>query len=820
MRGFIQDLRYGMRMLLKNPVFTGVAIFTLALGIGANSAIFSVINTVLFRELPYEKPEQLVLLWGNNPRAQLASRELPTSVGNFLDWRAQNQVFEQLAAFRAWPFIVTGDNKPERIWGARVSGNLFQLLGIKPALGRDFLPEEDAAGGTPVVVISHGLWQRRFGSDPSIIGKNLTVDGKSYMMVGVAPPDFGFPQAAGMPALLRFPEHTDLWMPLAFSDKEKVNRTTNNLAVIGRLKPSATIEQAQADMGNIVNQLRQQYESNKDLNVSVVSLHEQMVRQSRPTLYILLAAVAFVLLIACANVANLLLGRAAARQREVGIRVALGANRSRLIQQLLTESLLLSVSGGLLGLLLGVWGYSVLVSLSPPGLLYTKEVGIDLRVLGFTLLLSILTGIIFGLVPALQTSKTDVQGVLKEGARGSTGGRSRNRFRSWLVISEVALALMLLIGAGLLINSFLRLQKTNLGFSPKNVLTMEIMLPFLPPSPYAEDEQRMANFFTSALDRIASVPGVTSAGAVTALPLSGGVQSAKFTVREHPAPAPGQEPSAQYAIITPDFFRTIEAPLIRGRAFNNQDTAKAAPVIIINEACARSLWPNEDAVGKHLSIGFEQSVTREIVGVVGDTKQSDIGTPAKPAMYLPHEQSPTPLMTMVVRTTSDPAALSAAVRSQISNVDKDVPVSNISTMEQIVATSVAPRSFNMVLLTIFAVVALLLAAVGIYGVMSYSVTQRTHELGLRMALGARPSDVLKLVIKQGMMLALIGVAIGLIGAFILMRMMSSLLYGIDASDPLTFGLIAGLLSLVAFAACYFPARRATKVDPMIALREG
>jgi putative ABC transport system permease protein len=379
---------------------------------------------------------------------------------------------------------------------------------------------------------------------------------------------------------------------------------------------------------------------------------------------------------------------------------------------------------------------------------------------------------------------------------------------------------MLLIGAGLLINSFLRLQKTNLGFNPQNVLTMEVMLPFLPPSPYAEDEQRMANFFTSALERVASMPGVKAAGATTALPLSGGVQSAKFTVREQPAPPEGQEPSAQYAIVTPDFFRAIEAPLIRGRAFTNQDTGKAAPVIIINEACARSLWPNEDPVGKHINIGFEKSVTREIVGIVGDTKQSDIGTQTKPAMYLPHLQSPTPLMSLVVSTTSEPTALNMAVRNQISGVDKDVPVSNVSTMEQVVATSIAPRSFNMVLLTIFAVVALLLAAVGIYGVMSYSVTQRTHELGLRMALGARPSDVLKLVIKQGMMLALIGVAIGLIGAFVLMRLMSSLLYGIDASDPTTFGLIAGLLTLVALAACYFPARRATKVDPMIALREG
>jgi putative ABC transport system permease protein len=820
MNGLLHDLRYGIRMWIKNPVFTAVAIFTLALGIGANSAIFSVINAILFRELPYENPEQLVLLWGNNPRAQLASRELPTSAANFLSWKEQSQSFTQLAGFRAWPFIVTGGNNPERIWGARVSGNLFQLLGVKPILGRDFLPEEDAAGGPSVVIISHNLWQRRFAADRGVIGKDLQVDGKNYQIAGVAPPRFGFPQATGMPTLLRFPEHTDLWIPLAFTDKEKVNRTTNNLAVIGRLKPSVTVDQAQAEMSNIVSRLAQQYESNKDLNVSVSSLHEQMVRQSRTTLYVLLAAVGFVLLIACGNVANLLLGRAAARQREVAIRIALGAKRSRLIRQLLTESLMLSLTGGLLGLLIGVGGYSVLVAVSPPGLLYTKDIGLDLRVLGFTVLLSIVTGIIFGLVPALQTSKTNLQGVLKESGRGSTGSRSRNRFRGLLVVSEVALALMLLIGAGLLINSFLRLQRTNLGLNPKNVLTMEIMLPFLPPSPYAADEQRMSGFFTNALERIAALPGVTSAGATTSLPLSGGVQSAGFTARELPAPAPGQGPSAQYAVVTPDFFRTIEAPLLRGRAFNNQDTATSVPVIIINEACARSLWPNEDAVGKHLMIGFEEPVAREIVGVVGDTKQSDIDIAVKPAMYLPHLQSPTPLMTIVVRTTSDPAAMNASVRNQIATVDKDVPVSNVMTMEQVVSTSVAPRSFNMVLLSIFAVVALVLAVVGIYGVLSYSVTQRTHELGLRMALGAQPNDVLKLVLSHGMKLIVIGVVIGLVGAFVLMRLMSSLLFGIDASDPLTFGLIAGLLSVVALIACYFPARRATKVNPIIALREG
>jgi putative ABC transport system permease protein len=820
MNGLLQDLRYGLRMWIKNPVFTAVAIFTLALGIGANSAIFSVINAILFRELPYEKPEQLVLLWGNNPRAQLATREVPNSAGNFISWREQSQVFSGLAAFRAWPFIVTGGNNPERIWGARVSGNLFQLLGIKPILGRDFLPEEDAAGGAPVVMISHSLWQRRFGSDPGVIGKDMQVDGKSYMITGVTPPGFGFPEATGMPALLRFPEHTDLWMPLALTDKEKVNRGTLNLAVIGRLKPSVTVQQAQAEMSNIVSRLAQQYESNKDLHVSVSPLHEQMVRQSRATLYVLLAAVGFVLLIACANVANLLLARAAARQREVALRVALGAKRSRLVRQLLTESLMLSLTGGVLGLLIGIAGYSVLVALSPPGLLYTKDIGLDLRVVAFTVILSIVTGIIFGLVPALQASKTNLQGVLKESGRSSTGSRSRNRFRSLLVVSEVALALMLLIGAGLLINSFVRLQKANLGFNPQNMLTMEIMLPFLPPSPYAEDEQRMSGFFTSALERIATLPGVTAASATTSLPLNGGVQSARFTARELPPPPPGQEPGAQYATITPDYFRAIEVPLLRGRVFNNQDTATSPPVIIINETCARSLWPNEDAVGKHLSIGFEQSVTREIVGVVGDTKQSDIDIAVKPAMYLPHLQSPTPLMTLVVRTSSDPANLNAAVRNQIASVDKDVPVSNMITMEQVVSTSMAPRSFNMVLLSIFAVAALILAIVGIYGVLSYSVTQRTHELSLRMALGAQRNDVLKLVLSQGMKLIVIGVIIGLVGAFILMRLISSLLFGVNPSDPLTFGLIAGLLSVVALVACYFPARRATKVDPIMALREG
>ncbi len=816
MRTFLQDMRYGFRMLLKRPGFTVVAVLALALGIGASTAIFSVVNAVLLRPLAFNEPDRLVMVWGSAP--QLGFDILPPTAGESLDWREQNKVFDHVAAFKSWAWTMTGSNGPEQIWGARVNSSLFPALGVKPLLGRTFLPEEDRAGSQRVVIIGQGLWQRSFGSDPSIIGKNVTLSGQTYTVVGVMPQGFRFPGGENMLAGLQFSPKTEMWEPLALTEKEISERGTHNLAVIARLKPGATLPQAQVEMGNIARHLEQQYpRTSKGIGVKLVPLHEQVVGDVRPALLILLGTVGFVLLIACANVANLLLARAASRTREIAIRTALGASRLRVLRQLLTESVLLALCGGFCGLLLALWGIDALSAFVPENIPRAGEIGVDGRMLSFTLVISLLTGVIFGLAPALQASKSDVNESLKEGARGASTGLRRNRFRSLLVVAEVALALMLLIGAGLLIRSFMRLQQVNPGLDPRDVVTMGIVLPFIAPSNYDKPEQQAA-FFHRLLERMATLPGVQAAAVVSGLPLSGANEGSDFSIEGRSVSSEGQKPQADYTMVSRDYFRAMSIPLMRGRVFTGEETKESPGIAIISQRMAERYWPGEDPIGKRLTLSFEKS-PREIVGIVGDVKQTSLNAETMPGVYMPFQQFPYPGMTLVIRTQSDMASITSAVRRELQAMDGNVPISEVRSMEQVISASVSQRRFSMMMLGLFALVALLLSAVGIYGVIAYSVSERSHEIGIRIALGARSRDILRMVLGQGMILTLIGVALGLAGALALTRLMSSLIYGVSATDPLTFAGVSLALGVVALLACYIPARRATRVDPMEALRD-
>ncbi len=802
---FWQDLLYAFRMLRKNPGFTAVAITALALGIGANSAIFSVVNTVLLRPLPYKDADRLVMVWEDASRHGYP-RDTPAPA-NYFDWLNQNQVFEGMAAIADGSFNLTGAGDPERLEGRRVSASFFLLLGVQPQLGRMFVPEEDQAGANRVVILSHRLWQRRFGSDQSIIGKTINLNGLAGTVVGVMPPQFQFPSS-----------DDELWVPIAFTQDEAAARQRHYLQVLARLKPGVDLPQAQAEMNTIAARLQQQYPAaNTGLGAVVVPLHEQVVGDIKPALLILLGAVCLVLLIACANVANLLLARAAVRQKEVALRVALGASRGRLIRQFLTESVLLGVMGGIVGLLLSIVGIRLLTAFIPPNIPQIKDISIDARVLGFTVLVSLLTGLIFGLAPAIQSSMFNPNEMLKEGGRDSSAGSRGNRMRGLLIIGEVAVSLILLIGAGLLINSFLRLRNVDPGFRTDNLLTMRIVLPDLK---YREQAQRSA-FYSDLTRRLEVLPGVKSAAVTTNLPLYRQGNSVGIYIEGRPQPAPGQEMIIATRIISPKYFETMSIPLLSGRQLSDQDTATSPNVVVISETMARRYWPGEDPVGKRLSPGRVESPDDwvQIVGVVKDVRQFDLIAAPKPQMYLSYQQAgffaPRDL---VVKTDVDPLSLAAAVRQTVWEVDKDQPVSNVRTMDDIAAESIARQRFSMLLLAIFAGVALLLAAVGIYGVMSYSVAQRRNEFGIRMALGAQKLDVLKLTVGQGLKLVLTGVALGLVGSFVLTRLMSTLLFGIGATDPTTFVSISVILIAVALLASYFPARRATKVDPIVALR--
>jgi putative ABC transport system permease protein len=802
---FWNDLRYAVRLQRKNPGFTIVAVIALALGIGANTAIFSVVNTVLLKPLPYKDPERLVLVWEENSK-QGYPTDTPTAA-NFIDWRNQNQVFEEMAAFTPTSLNLTGSGEPERLIGRRVSASLFPLLGVEPQLGRVFTAEEDQPNSERVVLLSYRLWQRRFGGDAGVVGKTLTLDGRSYTVVGVMPSRFQFPTV-----------YDDVWVPIAFSAPEAADRGSHFLEVLARLKPGVTLTQAQADMSTIATRLQQQYpETNTGLGAVITQLHEHLVGDIKPALLILLGAVGMVLLIACANVANLLLARAAVRQKEIAVRVALGARRERLIRQFLTESVLLSTFGGLVGLAIAYGGLAILTSFIPDNISQGRTVSIDYKVLGFTLLVSVATGLIFGFAPAIQSVRFNQNETLKEGGRDAATGSSGKRLRGLLVVAEVAISLVLLIGAGLLINSFLRVRNIDPGFRTENLLTMKIVLP---PTKYATLESKSA-FYTDLINRVQSLPGVRSAAVITNLPLYAQGNSIGVGIEGKPAPPPGQELIVITRIISPRYFDTMSIPLLKGRQLTDQDTDKTPNVIVISETMARRFWPGEEAVGKRVSLGpiNKPEDWFNVIGVVKDVRQYGLTAELEPQMYLTYRQTdffePRDL---VVKTDVDPVSLSSAVRKTVWEIDKDQPVSNIRTMEEILGDSIARERFSMLLLAIFASVALVLAAVGIYGVMSYSVAQRTHEIGIRMALGAQTSAVLRLAVGYGFKLVIAGIAIGLIAALALTRVMSTLLFGVTATDPMTFTLISLLLIAVAAVASYIPARRATRVNPIIALR--
>jgi putative ABC transport system permease protein len=807
METLFQDIRYGTRTLLKNPGFSAIAILALALGIGANSAIFSVVNAVLLRPLPYADPDRLIMVWHSYPSLKL---EAPVSPRGYFDYTEQSDIFEEASLAAGWNVNLTETGEPERIQGRAVSAGFFPTLKIEAARGRLFTPEDDQPEHDRVVVLTDGLWRRRFGSDPNIIGKTLTLNGNSFDVIGVLPADFQIDS---------FGQGVEMYAPLALTPQQRNSRGSEFLLMIGRLKPGVTLTEAQTQMTTIANRIMEQNPGNypADWGVKVQSLNEQVVGDIRMHLLVLLGAVGFVLLIACANVANLLLARAASRQKEIAIRTALGASRGRLIRQLLTESILLSIAGGGLGFLLALWGVDMLVSVNRNNIPRAGEIGIDPRVVGFTVVISLLTGILFGLVPALQASKIGLNETLKEGGRGTAGGARQRRVRAYLVVSEIALALVLLVGAGLMIKSFARLLDVDPGFRTENVLTMQMSLPG---TKYREAHQVRA-FYQQSLEQIKAIPGVQSASATSNLPLSGSVSSGNFQIEGRPALAPGElSPHSDRRSVTQDYFQTMGIPLMKGRYFTDQDSPDSQLVAIIDETMARVYWPDEDPIGKRLSWSSNNGnpIWAEIVGVVGAVKHIGLDGVVRGQLYMSHNQRSQGAMYLAIRTSGNPTSLAGAVKSAIQVVDKDQPVYNIKTMEEYLAGSVAKRRFTMLLFGIFGAVALILAAVGLYGVMSYSVTQRTHEIGIRMALGAKQSDVLRLVVGQGMLLAVAGVAIGLGAAFLLTRLMSSLLYGVSATDPVTFVVISLTLTGVALAASFVPARRATKVDPMIALR--
>jgi len=810
MTTLLQDLRYGVRMLAKAPGFTVIAILTLALGIGANTAIFSVVNATLLSHPSYTQPEKLVVVWENN-RPHSNTRNV-VSPGNFLHWREQNTVFDQMAGWYDFDTNFTGQGDPERIAAQAVTPNMMSLLGVRPFLGRLFLAEDGETGKDNVVILSYGLWQRRFGSDVTVIGKFVILDAQPQTVIGVMPPGYQLFVASGSLT----GEVAEIWEPIAFS-KKNWTPVGRYMSAIARLKPGVPLAQAQSQMDGIAAGLEKEFPAaDTGWGVNLVPLHEQSVGGIRPALLILLGAVGFVLLIACANVANLQLTRATSRHREMALRAALGASRRRIARQLLTESMLIAVAGGAAGVLLANWVVAILVSLAPRGLSELRTVHLDLRVLAFTAALVLVTGILFGIAPALDATRRDVNESLKEEGRSAGQSGRGNWLRRIFVVAETALALVLLIGAGLLIRSFSRLQAVSPGFDPHNLLTMKLDLPS---SKYSKDAQRIA-FFRQLLDRVRALPGVESASGNVALPFTGLGSRTGFTIAGRPVPpAMSDRPTVDVRVVEPEYFRTMRIPLIRGRFFDAREETEESHVVIINETMARENWPNQDPIGQQVVIDMkDNNVPSTIVGVVGDVKHEGLDATPIAMSYWPHPELTYSQMTLAIRTTGDPMHLSLAVQQQLRELDKDQPVSQIRTMDQWMADSTSQARFNTVLLATFAGVALLLAVVGIYGVMAYSVTQRTREFGIRMALGAQIADVLRLVTREGFSLALAGVALGLILSLAMTQLLRSLLFQVSALDPWVFGGVAALLSVVALGACLIPARRATHVDPMVALR--
>ena len=803
METLFQDIRYALRMMLKNPAFTIVALLTLGLGIGANTAIFSVVNSLLLRPLPYGNPERIVMIWQDYSKRTGQEREW-TSPDIFFDWRDQNHVFEGISVLDAWlPTIITG--QPEQLPGAQVNYNMFSILGVRPALGRSFLKEEDVPNGARVVILSDGLWKRKFASDRNIIGKDLLINGEKYSIIGVMPYGFEFPMEPT----------AQLWTTIQTDQTNSCGRDCITLRAIARLKQGVSLDKAKSDMNIIAKRMAQLYpDSNRDVGISLIPLQQQLTEEIRPALLVLLGAVGLVLLIACANIANLLLARASKRRAEIAVRAALGASKLRLIRQLMTENVLLALIGGSIGIFLGVQGLNILISLLPDDvqIVGLRNVSVDSTVLVFTLALSLLTGIIFGLLPLFQFSDPMLGESLKEGGKNraiSGGGRVRNI----LVVSEVAFALMLLTGAGLLMKSFVRLLNVNPGFQTENVLTMQLNLP---DNRYPEREQINAYVY-QLLERVQQLPGVLKTGTTSVLPLGGNYTDTTFVIENQSAPSENQ--GVWYQMISKDYLQTLGITLLKGRYFIEQDNFEAPRVVIVSESFAKRYFPKGDAVGKRLNFNNpSKPVWREIIGVASDVKQFGLDRETPVALYFHQKQSASPFFTLAVRTSKDPLNLASEIRSQVWSLDKNLAVSNVQTMEQVVASTVSTPRITLILIGAFAAAALLLAALGLYGVISYSTAQRTNEIGIRMALGAERRHVMQMILKQGVVLACIGVVVGLVGAFALSRLMDRLLFGVSSTDPMIFVAISTLLTTIALIASYIPAHRASKVDPVVALR--
>ena len=805
MNKLLQDLRYATRTLVKKPGFVLVAVVTLALGIGGSTAIFTVVNSALLRGLPYRSSNELYHLWERTPQKEFNRREF--SYPDYQDYQ-QNSVFTGLAGYTGGGAILSGSGEPESVPAARASANFFSVLGVDPIVGRTFQDGEDKPGGPKVTVLTYGLWQRKFGGDPNAVGKQLTINGESYTVIGVLPQTFQF---ALRPA--------DLWLPYQPTPNQLSRRFMHGTNLIGRLKPGVSANQAQSELSVIASRIEQQFkDSHAGTVATLVPLQEEVVGNVRPILFVLLAAVGFVLLIACANVASLLLTRSLARQKEVAVRSALGASRWRVIRQLLTESLLLSIVGGAAGLLIAYWGTPALVAVLPQSQLnampFLKSVQIDRSILLFSFGLSLLTGLIFGLAPALHSSSLDLNEVLKEGGRNTSAGVGY-RLRSAMVISEIALAVVLLIGAGLMMKSLFRLLQTNVGFKTENLLTMTIVLPA---TKYTEDSQCIA-FNDQLKERVQSLPGVANTGTVNILPLNGG-NTTRFIVEGDPVPPPGQEVEANIRTVNDTYFQTLGVPLLAGRMFDESDKTGSQDVVIIGKSVADKVFPGRDPVGRKIKYTALDSEALLIVGVVGDVKITGLDQAIKPVLYYPFRQSASIFANLVVRTKGDPTVLASAVRSEVRNIEPGAAILNVNSMDEMISQTPASfmRRFPALLISIFAAVALLLASIGIYGVVSYSVSQQTHFIGIRMALGASPSDILKMVMKQGVVLALLGVGIGVTAAFGLMRLLRDLLFEVKTTDVSTFVFVSAVLFVVALLACFLPARRATKVDPLVALR--
>ncbi len=805
-----QDMRFGARMLLKNPMVTLVAVIALTLAVGANTAIFSVVHGVLLSTLPYAEAEQLVIVWENRQSGK-GNPQNVINLGNFFDWKDQNNVFSDMAAFFDLNRNLTGDGEPEEVPGQIATTNLFSLLGVKPIQGRTFAPDDGQPGQPKVVVIGYDLWQRRFGGDPHIVGRKITINNEQSAIIGVLPADVGWHVQKG--SMIR--KAPEIWSPWQVSNELR-ERKGRFARAVGRLKPGVTLAQAQNEMNIIGARLEQQYpEFNTNWGVTVVPLRTQFTVEIRRPLLILLGAVGFVLLIACANVANLLLARGATRRKEIALRAGLGATRWRIARQLLTESVLLSALGGVFGLLLAWWGTKALIAMSPPGLMDLRNIAVNLPVLGFTFGLTLLTGIIFGLLPALEAARFDLTDSLKEGGKNIGGGARSHRLRNLFVVTEVALALVLLVGAGLLVKSFSRLQSVEPGFEPNNLLTLQLNLP----GRKYDTDPKVINFYRQAIEQLQAVPGVEVVGAINYLPFNGPHSGTNIEIEGQPKLPPGQELGTGVCVTNANYFQAMHIPLKRGRLFTEQEATEMRHVVVVNETFARQNLPDQDPIGKRVTINMkDENVPTEIIGVVGDNKHLGLETEVEPMAYWPHPELTSSSMTLAIRTRGEPGSIAPAARNVIRHLDPEQPVGEVNTMNNLMAKSIARSRFNATLLAVFSLVALVMAAVGIYGVISYSVQLRTHEIGVRMALGAQRRDVLTLVVKRGIVLGLVGVTAGLIASFGLTRLIATLLFEVTATDRTVFAGVAGALFLVTLIACYVPARRATKVDPLVALR--